>query len=150
MKINNKGFTLLELLVVIAIIGLLSTFAIVSLNSGREKARDTKRLSDMKNLQTAMEFYYDDEGDYNVEGTVADAVSDLALTDYIPQIAQMEDPSGTATLCTAASSGTCDYSFVNATASTYMVRFRLETANNAIGTSAAANCTATENGVTCS
>lgn len=36
---NNKGFTLVELLVVIAIIGILSTVAVVNLNSARTKAR---------------------------------------------------------------------------------------------------------------
>ena len=36
---NNKGFTLVELLVVIAIIGILSTVAVVNLNSARDKAK---------------------------------------------------------------------------------------------------------------
>ena len=36
---NKKGFTLVELLVVIAIIGILSTVAIVNLNSARTKAK---------------------------------------------------------------------------------------------------------------
>ena len=35
---NNHGFTLIELLVVISIIGLLSTSAMVALNSARQKA----------------------------------------------------------------------------------------------------------------
>lgn len=35
---NKYGFTLVELLVVIAIIGILSTVAVVNLNSAREKA----------------------------------------------------------------------------------------------------------------
>ena len=36
---NKKGFTLVELLVVIAIIGILSTVAVVNLNSARDKAK---------------------------------------------------------------------------------------------------------------
>ena len=52
-----KGFSLIELLVVIAIIGLLSTMAVVSLNSARTKARDTRRQGDIKALQTAIELY---------------------------------------------------------------------------------------------
>ena len=47
---NKKGFTLIELLVVIAIIGLLSSIAVVSLNGARAKARDAKRVSDVKQL----------------------------------------------------------------------------------------------------
>ena len=61
---NKKGFTLIELLVVIAIIGLLSTLAVVALGQARVKARDSKRLSDMKQMQTALELFYTDQGEY--------------------------------------------------------------------------------------
>lgn len=61
---NKKGFTLIELLVVIAIIGLLSTLAVVALGSARQKARDSKRLSDLKQVQTALELYYTDNNSY--------------------------------------------------------------------------------------
>ncbi|HOX60696.1 MAG TPA: prepilin-type N-terminal cleavage/methylation domain-containing protein [Candidatus Magasanikbacteria bacterium] len=61
---NKKGFTLVELLVVIAIIGLLSTLAVVALGTTRAKARDSKRLSDIKQVQTALEMYYTDNSAY--------------------------------------------------------------------------------------
>ena len=61
---NKKGFTLIELLVVIAIIGLLSTLAVIALGSAREKARDAKRLADLKQMQTALEFYYTENSAY--------------------------------------------------------------------------------------
>src|SRR3989339_2103409 len=61
---NKKGFTLIELLVVIAIIGLLSTLAVVALGSARVKARDSKRVSDLKQVQTALELYYTDQNAY--------------------------------------------------------------------------------------
>jgi general secretion pathway protein G len=61
---NKKGFTLIELLIVIAIIGLLSTLAVVALGSARVKARDSKRLADLKQLQTALELYYTDQNAY--------------------------------------------------------------------------------------
>lgn len=63
---NKKGFTLIELLVVIAIIGLLSTLAVVALGSAREKARDSKRLADLKQVQTALELYYTDNNAYPI------------------------------------------------------------------------------------
>lgn len=57
---NNRGFTLVEMLVVISIIGILSSFAVVSLNSARQKARDALRRGDMAQLRTALNLYYDD------------------------------------------------------------------------------------------
>ena len=60
----QKAFTLVELLVVVAIIGLLSTLSVVALNSARAKARDSRRLSDIKQLRTALDMYYDSAGTY--------------------------------------------------------------------------------------
>ena len=61
---KRRAFTLLEVLVVVVIIGFLVTLAIVALSSSRMKARDTKRISDVKSLQTALELYYTDESNY--------------------------------------------------------------------------------------
>ncbi|MDD4272002.1 MAG: prepilin-type N-terminal cleavage/methylation domain-containing protein [Patescibacteria group bacterium] len=61
---KQQGFTLIELLVVIAIIGLLSTLAVVALNNARMKSRDAKRVSDIKQIQTALELYYNDVNAY--------------------------------------------------------------------------------------
>ena len=61
---KQKGFTLIELLVVIAIIGLLSTLAVVALNNARMKARDARRVADVKQMQTALELYYNDVFSY--------------------------------------------------------------------------------------
>ncbi|TAN33015.1 prepilin-type N-terminal cleavage/methylation domain-containing protein [Patescibacteria group bacterium] len=66
---NKKGFTLIELLVVVAIIGLLSTLAVVALGNARTKARDSKRLSDLKQIQTALELYYTDNSGYPAAAT---------------------------------------------------------------------------------
>ncbi|MBI4457541.1 prepilin-type N-terminal cleavage/methylation domain-containing protein [Candidatus Uhrbacteria bacterium] len=68
-KTNLKGFTLIELLVVIAIIGLLSTLAVVALNSARQKSRDSKRVADVKQIQTALELYYADQNGYPATAT---------------------------------------------------------------------------------
>ena len=56
-KNKNKGFTLIELLVVIAIIGLLSSIVLASLSATRSKARDTKRIGEMKTIETALTLY---------------------------------------------------------------------------------------------
>lgn len=56
---GKKGFTLIELLVVIAIMGLLSTFAVISLDSARKKSRDAKRISDLTQVRKALDLYFD-------------------------------------------------------------------------------------------
>ena len=70
---KQSGFTLIELLVVIAIIGLLSTLAVVALNNARLKSRDSKRVSDIKQIQTALELYYNDANAYpaNITSPIA-------------------------------------------------------------------------------
>jgi len=63
-KHHYSAFTLVELLVVIAIIGILSTLSVVVFNNVRAKARDSRRLSDVKQISMALELYYDDTGRY--------------------------------------------------------------------------------------
>ena len=68
MRNKNKGFTLIELLVVIAIIGLLASVVLLALNSARAKARDAKRLADVRQLASAMELFFNDKGGYPTNG----------------------------------------------------------------------------------
>jgi len=97
----RKGFTLIELLVVIAIIGILASIVLVSLNNAREKARDVRRVGDMRQLQLALESYYDDNDGY--PGGDASAATCQALTaissDLVPtHIAGLPaDPGGGST-----------------------------------------------------
>ena len=58
----KKGFTLIELLVAIAVIGILSTIVLASLNTSRAKSRNSKRLSDIRQLMNAYNAYYSDNG----------------------------------------------------------------------------------------
>jgi len=69
LKRFSRGFTLIELLVVISIIGLLSSITLVSLNSARQRARDTRRLADLRQVQLALEIYFDRHGTYPINRT---------------------------------------------------------------------------------
>ncbi len=92
---DKRGFTLIELLVVIAIIGILATIVLASLNSARIKARDVRRLADLKQLQNALELYAHDHAGQYVDSAsaanVATALSPLVPT-YIAAIPN--DPLG--------------------------------------------------------
>lgn len=61
---RHRGFTLIELLVVIGIIGLLSTIVSVALGNARLKARDARRMSDLKQVGSALELYYSEHDRY--------------------------------------------------------------------------------------
>ncbi len=58
LKNTGKGFTLIEIMVVIAIMGLLAAIITASLSSAKAKARDSRRTSDLKEIQGALEVYY--------------------------------------------------------------------------------------------
>jgi len=59
-KIKERGFTMVELLVVIAIIGILASIALISYNSVQNKAKDKAIISEMTQLRTQGQVFYDD------------------------------------------------------------------------------------------
>ncbi len=82
-KIKNKntGFTLIELLIVVAVLGALSAVALISLTGASGHARDTRRMSDLKQYQTALETYYSSHEAYPMgSGSVTARCTDLGLT----------------------------------------------------------------------
>ena len=81
---NKSGFTLIELLVVIAIITLLSSVVFASLNSAREKGRDAKRLSDIHQVQLALELYaVNNDGAYPSTGDMHNVYVDTGCPQSI-------------------------------------------------------------------
>lgn len=63
---SSSGFTLIEILVVVAIIGFLSSVVLTSLESARAKARDVRRLADLREVRTALEAYRTENGVYPI------------------------------------------------------------------------------------
>lgn len=60
---NRKSFTLIELLVVIAIISILAAVLLPAINNAREKAKQARCISNLKQMHTAFRLYMTD---YNV------------------------------------------------------------------------------------
>ncbi|QSH39323.1 type II secretion system protein [Candidatus Kaiserbacteria bacterium] len=110
---KDRGFTLIELLVVIAIIGILSSVVLASLNSAREKSRDARRIGDIKQLQLALEMYYDSNNGY--PSTTA-----ALVPSYIP--VEPSDPQTSAA-----------YTYEVSGTSNYVLRTTLESSHSALG-----------------
>jgi len=66
MQRRAAGFTLLELLVVIGIISVLATLMLGVIIVSKYKARDTKRVADLRTIGTTLELYRIDSGHYPV------------------------------------------------------------------------------------
>jgi len=56
----------MELLVVVAIIGVLVAITIPAINNARAKARDARRVQDLKEFSAALELYYENHQQYPV------------------------------------------------------------------------------------
>ena len=64
MKKKLTGFTLIELLIAVSIIAILSVIGIVSYAQINKRSRDTKRISDLEQVRSALELYKIDNGVY--------------------------------------------------------------------------------------
>ncbi|MCC6405272.1 MAG: type II secretion system protein [Candidatus Yanofskybacteria bacterium] len=78
---REKGFTLVELLVVIAIIGVLATLVLLQLGTARARARDTKRITDVNQIRTAVEQYFEDNG-----GVYPTAITAAEIGRYLTRV----------------------------------------------------------------
>lgn len=128
-KIYQRGFTLIELLVVIAIIGILASIVLASLDSARKKGRDARRIADIKQIQLALELYYDAQSAYPPALTVAN----LVTPGYISVLPT--DPSSSVTTVYNYSYAPLAASSGSAVCSSYHVGTSLETSGSTALTS---------------
>lgn len=105
---NESGFTLIELLVVVIVISALSGIVVSMINSGgfRDKAQDSQRIANLKQIQTALELHFSDFRKYPDSGggwlrvtgsnvPSPDIMSDTLSPDYINTVPTEVEPKGT-------------------------------------------------------
>lgn len=68
MNNNEKGFTLIELLVVMAIIALLAATILSALGNARRASHTARAIADLREIQNALELYYNDHQKYPDSG----------------------------------------------------------------------------------
>jgi len=107
---RQSGFTIVELLIVIVVIGILATLVIVTFTGIQQKARDSKRKTDIGALQTTLENYY---GSNNTFPTLADLNSTTWQKANIPGFDPnaLQDPKGNSQTVAATASAT-QYGYV--------------------------------------
>ena len=71
-KITSRGFTLIELLVVIVIIGIMSSVIIGFLSSARAKGADAGIKSNLNNIRTKVQLYYELANPNSFQGVCGD------------------------------------------------------------------------------
>ncbi len=161
---RQKGFTLVELLVAIGIIGILSSIAVVSVSNVRAKARDAKRVADVKQIQIGLEAYLNDKGEFpGFQGNLgvkngADLIDKLCGTDagfqkdacgadatYMTPVPANPTPNGASYGYTSKNAGGKDCSLdADKMCATYEIVFNLEGGS---GTLTKGTYKADENGI---
>jgi len=161
------GFTLIELLVVVVIIGVLATVVVVSLTSAQEKSRDAKRISDLKQIDLAIDSFYTDYqhlpggssmGTFSLyvinNNTYTGDTSSCSaggLLPYLPDVCRDYGPKHT-TATADAYKDVYLYGFADAKKDTYHLGAQFESSNNQGNTftycSSSSNCSATDTSYT--
>jgi general secretion pathway protein G len=110
LKKQQKGFTIVELLIVIVVIGILATLVIVTFSGIQQKARNTKRQTDINAIDGTVEAYYASNGYYPTLANMNDSTFRTAnLKGFDP--AALQDPKGSAQTLAAATSAS-QYGYV--------------------------------------
>ena len=76
----EQGFTLIELLIVVVIIGILAAIAIPKFSAVREKAFIAAAKSDLKNLASQQEVYFNDNFAFAATIAAAQAIESDGVT----------------------------------------------------------------------
>jgi prepilin-type N-terminal cleavage/methylation domain-containing protein len=118
---SSSGFTLVELIIVIGIIAILSGIIIANLTGSKAKSRDAQRISDLNQIQLALEQYFDRCGQYplvdgsnmpSTASTCSGAGVTVNINSYISKIPQDPLSSGSYKYIYVANNGTTPTDYV--------------------------------------
>jgi general secretion pathway protein G len=134
-KSRQAGFTLMEILIVVAIIAILASVVLVGLGPTQQAGRDARRLSDLRQVQNALELYFSKCGFYPgpaVAGSCS-GVSWSATSDWAGlQAAITGSAIGVNTMPVDPSSGHSYYYGTTNGGGSYIVAATLENANGSV------------------
>lgn len=115
LKKRQEGFTIVELLIVIVVIGILATLVIVTFTGIQQKARDSKRKTDVNAIQSSLENFY---GSNNYYPTLTQLNDNSGSTSWVSQnmkgfdVSALQDPKGTSpTLISGTTPGATQYAY---------------------------------------
>jgi len=111
---RQKGFTIVELLIVIIIIGILATLVLVTFSGVQAKARDSKRQTDVNDIDSHLEAFFAQYGFYptlaDLQQTGAGSFTTTFLKGLDP--AALTSPQNGAIAASATNTGTWSYGYV--------------------------------------
>lgn len=127
---KTRGFTIVELIVVVSIIVIITGIVLASLTTARAKSRDTKRISDIANIQLALALYLNKYGTYPAVTGVSNLTSYLIGNDKFLTVLPTDPYNRTV------SGKNYTYGYASASGTSYCLGATLETTVTSVDTTA--------------
>lgn len=83
---KRSGFTLIELMVVIGIMGILASVILLAVNQARANSRDSRRVSDLKQLELGLALYREQSGTYPTATQFYNNGTSVLVPTFVPKM----------------------------------------------------------------